>query len=178
MSIYFTSDLHFGHKNIIRYDNRPFLTVEEMDNSLIEKWNNKVKSDDLTYILGDVSWYDDATTAKLINQLNGEKVLIKGNHDYIKTNIEQCFERIYDYKEININDQLIVLCHYPIMFYNRSHYGSYMFYGHVHNSYQWNMIENYKHELQELDIKCNMFNVGTMIWNYEPVTFDEIIKEK
>ena len=55
MNVYFTSDLHFGHKNIIRYDHRPFSSVQEMDAELIRRWNNKVKDEDLVYILGDVS---------------------------------------------------------------------------------------------------------------------------
>ena len=60
--IFFTSDLHFGHKNIIRFDNRPFSTVEEMDEALIRNWNAKVSDEDTVYVLGDISWYNDAKT--------------------------------------------------------------------------------------------------------------------
>ena len=176
MNIFFTSDLHFGHKNIIRYDNRPFISVEDMDETLIRNWNKKVSQNDLVYILGDISWYDDAKTCEIFSKLNGRKVLIKGNHDRVNGNIKKYFEEITDYKEITLPDKKhIVLCHYPIVFFNRHHYGSYMLYGHVHNSHEWHMTENYKFELNKLDIPCNMFNVGCMLWNYEPVTIEEIL---
>ena len=74
--IYFTSDLHFGHKNIIRFDNRPFTSVEEMDKVLIERWNNKVTDEDTVYILGDISWYDDQKTYEIFSQLRGRKILM------------------------------------------------------------------------------------------------------
>lgn len=178
MSIFFTSDLHFGHANIIRFDNRPFTSVEEMDAELIRRWNNKVSPNDTVYILGDISWYNDQKTSEIISSLNGHKILIKGNHDRVHGKVRHCFDEITDYKEIVLEgNKHITLCHYPIVFFNRHHYGSYMFYGHVHNSHEWNMTENYKFELEQLDIKCNMFNVGCMIWNYEPVTFEEVIKQ-
>lgn len=176
MNVYFTSDLHFGHKNIIRFDNRPFISVEEMDETLICNWNKKVKNDDLVYILGDISWYNDEKTCEIFSGLNGRKILIKGNHDRVHGNIKNYFEEITDYKEINLDGKHITLCHYPIVFFNRHHYGAFMFYGHVHNSHEWQMTENYKYELQQLDISCNMFNVGTMVHNYEPVSFEEIVK--
>ena len=178
MKTFFTSDLHFGHKNIIRFDNRPFTSVAEMDTALIDRWNAKVRKDDLVYILGDVSWYGDEKTAELLKSMNGRKILIKGNHDDIGPKVRQCFESIHPYLELKIGKQLVVLCHYPIVFFNRHHYGAYMFYGHVHNSHEWQMTENYKFELEQLDIRCNMFNVGTMVWNYEPVTFEEIVGKK
>ena len=180
MNIFFTSDLHFFHKNVIRFDNRPFTSVEDMNEALIRNWNRKVKNNDLVYILGDISWGNDEETCGIFARLKGRKVLIKGNHDKIRGNIKNYFEEITDYKEITLpGNKCVVLCHYPIVFFNKHHYGAFMFYGHVHNSHEWQMTENYKFELEQLDISCNMFNVGTMIHNYEPVTFEEItgIKE-
>lgn len=178
MNVFFTSDLHFGHKNIIRFDNRPFTSVEEMDEVLIHNWNKKVKKNDLVYILGDISWHKDDKTCEIFERLNGRKILIKGNHDRVHGKIKNYFEEITDYKEITLSgNKHITLCHYPIVFFNRHHYGAFMFYGHVHNSHEWQMTENYKFELEELDIRCNMFNVGTMVHNYEPVTFEEIVGE-
>lgn len=177
--IYFTSDLHFGHKNVIRFDNRPFTSVEEMDQTLIERWNKKVTNDDVVYVLGDISWHNDQKTCEIFSQLHGKKILIRGNHDRVHGKVKDCFEEICFYKEIVLPDKThIVLCHYPIVFFNRHHYGAYMLYGHVHNSHEWNMTENYKFELQQLDIKCNMFNVGCMVRNYEPVTLDEILEQE
>lgn len=175
MKTFFTADLHFGHKNIIRFDNRPFTSVEEMDEALIQNWNSRVSDEDLVYILGDISWYDDAKTCEIFSRLKGRKVLIKGNHDRIHGNIRKFFEEVTSYKEITLDGKHIVLCHYPIVFFNKHHYGSYMFYGHVHNSHEWQMTKNYRRELEELDIKCNMYNVGVMVQGYQPVTFDEIL---
>ena len=175
-NVFFTSDLHFGHSNIIRFDNRPFTSVEEMDAELIKNWNNRVEPDDTVYILGDISWYNDEKTCEIMNQLKGHKILIKGNHDRVHGKVKHCFDEITDYKEIKIGEHHIVLCHYPIVFFNRHHYGAYMFYGHVHNSHEWQMTKNYRYELEQLDIKCNMYNVGCMVQNYEPVTFEQVVR--
>lgn len=175
MNVFFTSDLHFGHKNVIRFDNRPFASVDEMDETLIGNWNKKVGNGDFVYILGDISWHNDEKTCEIFARLNGRKVLVKGNHDRVHGKVKKCFEDISDYKEITLpGNRHIVLCHYPIVFFNRHHYGAYMFYGHLHNSLEWHMTENYKRELEQIGVSCNMYNVGTMIHNYEPVTFAEI----
>ena len=80
--IYFTSDLHFGHENVIKFDNRPFKTVEEMDEELIRRWNAKVGKGDLVYVLGDMIWKSrNGDAEQLIKSLNGQIILIKGNHD-------------------------------------------------------------------------------------------------
>ena len=173
--IFFTSDLHFGHKNIIRFDNRPFFSVEEMDNALISNWNRKVSDEDTVYVLGDISWYNDEKTVEIFNKLRGNKILIKGNHDRAHGKVRNCFKEIADYKEIYVGENKIILCHYPIIFFNRHHYGAYMFYGHVHNSHEWQMTDNYRQELEQLDIECNAYNVGVMVQNYEPVTFEEVL---
>ena len=176
-NVFFTSDLHFGHKNIIRFDNRPFSSVEEMDSELIARWNRKVEADDLVYVLGDISWYNDSKTSELFHRLNGHKVLVKGNHDRVHGQVRKEFDEVTDYKEITLEgNKHVILCHYPIVFFNRHHYGAYMFYGHVHNSHEWQMTDNYRRELEQLDIKCNMYNVGVMVNNYEPVTFEEVIQ--
>lgn len=80
--IFFTSDLHFGHENVLRFDNRPFETVEEMDDELIKRWNDKVGKGDLVYVLGDLIWKTATNEAvQIIKRLNGQIILIKGNHD-------------------------------------------------------------------------------------------------
>ena len=77
----YIADLHFGHKNILSYDNRPFTDIKEHDAEILEKWNSSVSEADDVFILGDVSWYSAAKTAGLVQQLNGTKHLIIGNHD-------------------------------------------------------------------------------------------------
>lgn len=178
---FFISDLHFGHKNILSFDNRPFSSIEEHDEFLINSWNNKVGIDDDVWILGDISWYNSTKTIEIFNQLNGIKHLCKGNHDgkLLKNRqVQNLFVEICDYKEIQIEKGVgIVLCHYPIPCYNNHFYGWYHLYGHVHSSFEWNMMERNKYEMTELYNKaCKMYNVGCMMpyMNFEPKTLTEI----
>ena len=79
--IYFTSDLHFYHKNINKYAKRPLDSVEEMNEKLIKNWNNRIKSEDEVYILGDFTMKGTEYAADILSKLKGKKYLIKGNHD-------------------------------------------------------------------------------------------------
>lgn len=178
---FYIADLHFGHSNIIRYDNRPFKSIKENDETLIANWNRVVTKDDTVYILGDYSWNTHPETdVKLLKALNGNKVLIMGNHDKIRSDAERaCFVKVKDYMEINDNGTKVVLSHYPILFWNGQFRDSVHLYGHVHNSAQWNMIESWAEEARQLqDIPMRMYNVGCMMeWmDYTPRTLDEIIK--
>ena len=78
---YYISDLHFGHGNIIKFDQRPFATVEEMTHVLIRNWNSTVTNQDTVYILGDFCWGKETDWIRILDKLNGNKVLIRGNHD-------------------------------------------------------------------------------------------------
>lgn len=178
---FFISDLHFGHKNVLAYDNRPFVNIEENDKELIRRWNEVVTDIDTVYILGDISWYSTPQTIEIVKQLKGSKHLIIGNHDnkLIKSReFRDLFESISDYKEIRIDNQILVLSHYPIPCFNKHFHGAYHFYGHVHNSFEWNMMKYHRYLMQTLYMKpCNMFNVGCMIpyIDYTPRTFNEIV---
>lgn len=175
MKIFFTSDLHFGHKNIIQYDQRPFSSVDEMDAALIERWNRKVSSEDLVYVLGDISWYGSHKTYEIFQGLHGKKRLITGNHDKLNDRLKSLFEVIKPYDEIKVDGKTVVLCHYPICFHNKHHHGSIMLYGHIHNSDEDIYMEKIKDFLNRQNMHCKMYNVGCMHWNYEPVTLQEII---
>lgn len=178
----FISDLHFSHKNILAFDNRPFKDVQEHDRSLIHRWNCHAEKDDVVWILGDISWCNAEETIKIFEQLNGRKCLCAGNHDAkLLKNKKLCglFDEICDYKELKIGDTGIVLSHYPIPCFNKHFYGWVHFYGHVHNSFEWNMMERVRYEMEALyDKQCNMINVGCMMpyMNYAPRTAEEIIK--
>ena len=78
---YFISDLHLGHKNCLKFDNRPFNTIEEQNDFIIKNWNKTITNLDDVYILGDISWYDANKTIDIFSRLNGRLHLIKGNHD-------------------------------------------------------------------------------------------------
>lgn len=177
--IYFTSDTHFGHRHAIKFDNRPFSSVEEMDQVMMDKWNAKVQPEDTVYVLGDVSWHSEERSCELVNSLHGQKILVRGNHDRVHGRFKNCFEKIVQYEEIVLpQGRHVVLCHYPILFFNRRHYGSYMFYGHVHNSQEYALVEQQRAQIESLGHPCNAFNVGVMVQGYEPVTFDEIVASR
>ena len=84
-TMWWTSDHHFGHANIIRYCARPFTSVDEMDESMVQRWNTLVQPDDVVIVVGDFSFRDEARTTEIVSRLHGEKVLIRGNHDKRKT---------------------------------------------------------------------------------------------
>lgn len=179
---YFISDPHFGHKNCLAFDNRPFATIEEHDEYLIKSWNEAVGVDDDVYIIGDISWYNSTKTIEIFSKLNGRLHLIKGNHDTTvlkNPELRNLFVEITDYKELFVDkDTSIVLCHYPIPCFKNHYYGWYHLYGHVHTSFEWNMMENTKRLMTELyDKQCKMYNVGAMMpyIGYTPRTLEQII---
>lgn len=179
---FYISDQHFGHFNALKFDNRPWMTADEMDEGLIANWNSVVTNDDTVYVLGDMSWYKMEKTIEILDKLNGKKILVKGNHDRVHDKkIRDKFIQIADYLEIKDNGRDVVLCHYPIPCFKNHFYGWYHLYGHVHNSFEARMMEHFELEMTELYTKpCNMCNVGCMMpWmNYTPRTLDEIISYK
>ena len=177
--IRYISDLHFDHTNILHFDNREFLSVEDMNKEMIDRWNKVVKPEDHTYILGDFCWGKEPRWLEILTQLNGQKTLILGNHDIIPSKLtRKLFADVKDYKEINDIGRKVVLCHYPIPCFKNHFYGWYHCYGHVHKSFEYEMMEHNKYLMRELYGKtCNMFNVGAMMpyMDYTPRTLDELI---
>lgn len=176
--IFYIADWHYNHPNILSYDNRPFKTVEEMDAALVERWNATVTSADTVYVLGDMFWGGETKAVPVLDSLNGKKILIKGNHDRCKnTEFRKRFDQISGYLEITDGDRHVVLSHYPMPCFKNHFHGWYHLYGHVHNSFEANMMEHERMLLEDLYCrKCNMFNVGAMMpWmDYTPRTLDEI----
>ncbi len=172
--IYYIADLHFGHKNVLRHDNRPFDDVAAMNETLIRNWNSRVAADDTVYVLGDAFW--KGSGVEIFRRLNGHKRLIRGNHDY-RGELLSLWESVEPYAEIDDGGTRVVLCHYPIPFYNRQHRGAVMLYGHVHNSRDWVLLEQWKRELRARNIPCRMINVGCMLpyVDYTPRTLAELL---
>lgn len=102
--IYFTSDHHFGHENIIKFTNRPFGSLEDMDQELIKRWNSKINKNDKVYHLGDFGLCKADRMKTILDQLNGKIFLIKGNHEGAALANPNRFEWIKDYFELNVND--------------------------------------------------------------------------
>ena len=172
--IYYTSDLHFFHFNILRICNRPFSSLEEMHEALINNWNKKVRPEDTVYILGDLSYkcQDITDLYKILKRLNGHKILVQGNHDHkwlkifkntYPKEIKEIFEEITFYKEILDGSKQVALFHYPIEDYNHQYHGGYHLFGHIHNSGGVKKLEK-------------RFNVGVDVNDFTPMTLDELIE--
>ncbi len=169
--ILYTSDLHFGHKNVIRFDHRPFLDIDEMDHVLIELWNGRVQPDDTVYIVGDICYRNNRPVEWYLRQLKGHKILILGNHDtpILKNNAALSYlEGVEKMAHIKDGDKQICLCHFPIAEWNSFHHGSWHIYGHIHNRRD----ASYKY-MKTLD---HALNAGCMINNYTPASFNELVR--
>lgn len=165
MRTFFTGDTHFNHNNIIKLANRPFTTIEEMNEVIIANWNMAVRDEDVVYHLGDFCF---GKPLELIERLNGYIKIVPGNHDkeIQKTGVELMmhrkfiFEKILEIEvEVNGAKQLIVLCHYAMRSWNKSHYGSWHLYGHHHGNLP-------PHGLS--------FDVGVDTNNFHPYSLEDI----
>ena len=159
-NIFFVSDMHFGHKNIIEYCNRPYTQVETMDEELIQNWNKTVNSDDTVYHLGDWAF----NNYECIGQLNGNIISIPGNHDHERVNklkpyLANGFTEEVHYLTIS-RDIRFVLCHYPFEFWRREY--QYHLHGHAHGT---------------ADVKTNRLDVGIDATKaYRPLHLDEVLE--
>ena len=173
-NVWFTSDCHFCHANVIKYDDRPFNDVEEMNEKLILNWNSVVGEKDVVFYLGDLSFdRSGGNTERIVNELNGKIHYILGNHDD-ERDIRKLnrFETISDYVNLSINDldnprkkQGIMMMHYPILSWDKAHHGDWHLHGHCHQSLVTQNPEYYKRKV--LDMGCNG-------WDYRPVSYAEI----
>lgn len=129
-----TSDLHFGHNNIMRFcpNTRPYNSVDQMDEALIAEWNATVGENDVVFHLGDFSFYGAAKTKTILERLNGYIVFVKGNHDKTLDQIAG-LEKHY-MLEIRCDKTKVVMCHYAMRAWNQQGRGSVMLYGHSHGS--------------------------------------------
>lgn len=189
MTIYFTSDNHFWHARVIEYCNRPFHHVEEMNEALIYNWNSVVTPEDTIYCLGDFS-FAGRSVELYSHRLNGNKILIPGNHDPIhpynkhfkkalKRGDIHYWKRFYESYGWTVLSEIgetldipgcgvVNLCHMPYdtmdsrytdhVPYND---GRWLLCGHIHEKWQ---------------IRDKMINVGVDVWDYKPVSIDEITK--
>lgn len=171
MNIFFTSDHHFYHKNILKMqpEDRPFVDIDEMTEILIERHNSVVGKLDHVYFLGDFSFTNVKNTVSILERMNGRKFLVYGNHDRVMKHkdIEPFFEWRKQYYELNIKGfgykgyAPLVLFHFPIERWNRKTYGSYHLFGHVHT-------DSYDDELR--------LNVGIDSHNLTPWSLDEVLE--
>lgn len=174
--VFFTSDTHFFHKNIIKYCDRPFENAKEMNEELIKRWNEVIPEDGIVFHCGDVSLTAGSKKLNdLLHSLNGKKHLIVGNHEndaLSKSYIKEHWETISDIHEIYEEDaeitygkQHLILCHYPMLTWNAGHRGSWQLFGHVHGGLSNKGIMNHK---------ATQMDVGVDTNNFYPYTWQQI----
>ena len=175
MSIFYIADCHFGHEAIIDLCNRPFQTVEEMDETMIENWNRRVTNKDTVCILGDM-FYKHKDPKSVIDRLKGYKHFIIGNHDYdwieqYPFGFKEFFGMAHHYDTLNDSfpgGGRVLLAHYPMLMWPNPN-RSYMIHGHLHNRKE----EPYWSAVRSLP---NLLNAGVDINGFEPVTLPELIE--
>ena len=175
--VFFTSDTHFGHSNIIKYCARPFDNTNDMDEALINNWNAKVPKDGIVYHLGDFAWGSINYWEKIREQLNGEIILIYGNHDekYLNNKLMyKLFKEVTPQKKIWINKIPIYINHYPFLCFGGSYKGlgaTWQLFGHVHSNPR--SEEGLDHKRL---VNCfpTQYDVGVDNNNFTPISFDEL----
>ncbi len=138
MKPFFTADTHFNHWGIIDHCDRPFKTVDAMNECLIVRWNEVVPTGGLTYVIGDMAWgkekgFSTNGLKELIDQLNGQIILIEGSHD--KPMLKLQHPKVVKYSpllNVRVGKQGIVLCHYAMRTWHRKTAGAWQLYGHSH----------------------------------------------
>lgn len=155
--VWFTSDTHFSHANIIKYCNRPFTNVGDMDAALVDNWNARVAPKDLVYHLGDFCWGTAAKWEQVRAQLNGDICLIRGNHD--RQPPQRLFGWVKDYYEATVYEQKIILFHYPMRSWHHNMRGVWHLFGHCHGG-----VEPFGRSL----------DIGVDCWKFKPIHFSEL----
>jgi calcineurin-like phosphoesterase family protein len=171
METWFTSDTHFGHRNIIKYDNRPFENTFEHDEFLIKKWNETVAPKDHVYHLGDFSFHGRKFSEKILSRLHGKKFLIWGNHDRKQFD---GFQEIYPILSRKWDGKKFMLTHIPFLTLPRSY--SFQLHGHDHVG---NFAQEYYEGLKTKGIinpKLLTFNVACNRHDYTPINLEYLLE--
>lgn len=168
--ILYISDTHFGHRNIINHDHRPFADSDEMDRAMIKFWNGRVSNDDDVYIVGDLIYRSSKDPVWYLRQLKGRKHLITGNHDGVIINDPKAVKYFVDINQIltvTDGDKRIVLCHYPLAEWDGYFHDAWHVYGHIHNN------TNTSYSFMKTQGKA--LNAAACINNYTPASFNELV---
>ncbi len=164
VNVWFTSDFHLGHRNIIRYCNRPFKSTGEMDAAILDRLNTAVQEGDHLYFLGDFSLASASVVESYLRRTRCRNIFfVRGNHDKGAAHLADRFRCFTDLLTINAGGQVIVLCHYAMRTWYRSHRGAWQLYGHSHGT------------LPE-DPRLLSMDVGVDTHDYRPWHLDEIVR--
>ena len=184
MAIFFTSDLHLGHRAIITFCDRPFMTTEDMNTSLVLNWNKVVKPEDRVYVLGDFSFCNAKVTEEYLKRLNGEKYLIKGNHDkFTNTKLREmgfAFVAVNLLLELRGLEHPLLLSHYPyttVVNYTAEFTKEMDRYRDKRPVPKglW-LLSGHTHSKERIDRPNKMIHVGVDAWNYTPIHEQDIVK--
>ena len=170
--VFFTSDTHFYHDNIINFCGRPFKNVEVMNETLIANWNSVVGPDDIVFHLGDFCLGGSAEWTNILNRLNGKIYLIVGNHDIknLRQGYYSHFEHIAMQMHIEVGKQKIYLNHCPFLCYGGAYRDTWQLFGHVHTSKQNTGIDAPRLHM----LFPTQYDVGVDNNNFTPVSFEEV----
>ena len=181
--LWFTSDPHFGHRNVIKFCDRPFANEKEMGEALINNWNEVVGENDIIFVLGDVFWFNDSRSIeKNLQKLNGIKYIISGNHDDFKS-----YHRVFDNPSIRLCHDItgvflegapgkkiyeIWLAHIPLATWPHRENGAIHLFGHIHST-----PEGREGVDQDLHLHQTQCDVGVDYWGYKPVQFETLLEK-
>ena len=170
--VFFTSDTHFYHSNIINFCGRPFKNVEVMNETLIANWNSVVGPDDIVFHLGDFCLGGSAEWTNILNRLNGKIYLIVGNHDIknLRQGYYSRFEHIAMQMHIEVGKQKIYLNHCPFLCYGGAYRDTWQLFGHVHTSKQNTGIDAPRLHM----LFPTQYDVGVDNNNFTPVSFEQV----
>ena len=174
--MFFTSDTHFCHSNIIKYCKRPFANIAENDEEIIRRWNEKVPEDGIVFHLGDVAFGDPERVDNILERLNDTIYLVIGNHDWrrIVNNHKWRFEMMTQQINMKIGKRHIILNHYPMLAFSgawRGEDATYQLFGHVHTSpYTDEGLDQQRMKY----LFTSQYDVGVDNNNFTPVSWKEV----
>ncbi len=161
METFVTADTHFDHESILQYCNRPFDSIEDMNDALIERWNGRVGRRDKVYVVGDFAF---KRHLRWLNALHGKKVLIRGNHDDASQKVYTSFTEVHDLLTRRIGEKQVVFCHYALRTWPDNNQGAWHLYGHSHG------------RLTESPARRSC-DVGVDVWGYAPVPWEALARK-
>lgn len=160
-AVWFTSDLHLGHANIIEYCKRPFASIDAMNEALVANWNSRVRPEDTVFCLGDFGLGRPEDVIALRKRMNGAVTLLRGNHDRFGKSraVELNVQVIEGDAELTLGATTFHLSHYPRLLAEKLPGRTHLF-GHVHEKFK---------------VRDGMLNIGVDVWDFRPITPDEAL---
>lgn len=174
-NVFFTSDTHFSHANIIKYCDRPYKSADEMDEDLIRRWNETVKKDDVVFHLGDFGMANQKKLESIVGRLNGQIYLIRGNHDG-HLNTDGLFTLVRQQMIVKVDGVYILMLHYPLLGYRSETLDGkrlIQLYGHVHSRKNMSSYDKQR----QASTSWNQYDVGVDNNDYRPVSFKEVMEK-